>query len=100
MMLINKLNIYSKTTTLAESQIVLKPFIDLYLDLAGWYAFGHHDPQAFLDAVVKQQPFEQFSTAQVQLTWAIFDGNNFEVTEVPSSESIAITLLEDWGLSC
>lgn len=96
-MFITKFKTDTKTTTQAESKIVLKSFIDLYLDLAGWYAFGHHDPQAFLDAIVAEEPFAKFSTNQVQLTWAIFEGNNFEVTEVPSSESIAITLLEDWS---
>lgn len=96
-MLITKFNTDSKTTTLTANPILLKSFIDLYLDLSGWYTFGHHDPQTFLDAVIAEQPFAKFSTNQVQLTWAIFEGNNFEVTEVPNSESIAITIIEDWS---
>lgn len=98
-MFISKFKIFSKVkTNQTERNIALKTFIDLYFDTAGWYALGHHEPKAFLAAVVKQQPYaKKFSTTQVQLTWAKFEGKDFEITEVPISGSQAITLLEDWG---
>lgn len=99
-MFISKLHLFSKAkTTQVKREIALKTFLDLYFDTVGWYAFGHHEPKAFLAAVVKQQPYTKFSTTQVRLTWAKFEGNEFEISEVPISGFQAITLLEDWGCS-
>lgn len=76
---------------------MLKPFVDLYLDTAGWYALGHHAPEKFLAALVEREPdfYANFSVTQVQLTWAKFQGNNFEVTDKPVWGSHPITLIEE-----
>lgn len=98
-MFISKLNLLTKVKTYqADSKIALKPFIDLYFDTSGWYALGHYEPEAFLAAVVKQDPYTEFSTAQVQLTWAKFDGNDLEITKFPIDGSQAITFIEDHGI--
>ncbi|MGH2414296.1 MAG: hypothetical protein ACRDEA_11540 [Microcystaceae cyanobacterium] len=100
-MVISKLNIFPRVRqTQANTEIALKSFVDFYFDTVGWYAMGHHDPEEFLRAVVKREPNTPFSLAQVQLTWAKFEGNDFEITDVPMSGTQAITLIENWGEYC
>lgn len=95
MMIIDK--IFSKTkTTRVDRPIVLKPFVDLYLDTIGWYALGHHDPHEFLTAVTKKEPYADLSLEQVQLTWANFVESDFEITEFPDEYSQAVTIVESY----
>jgi hypothetical protein len=35
------------------AKILVKEFIDIDLDIIGWYAFGHHHPQNFMAAVAQ-----------------------------------------------
>lgn len=97
-MVISKINIFPRVKTTQDNlKISLKRFVDFYFDTVGWYALGHHEPEKFLAAIVKQEPHVKYSIAQVQLTWAKVEGNDIEVTDTPVEGSQAITVLEDWG---
>lgn len=48
-------NRHQNRTSPVKSQITVKPFIDLFLDTAGWYTLGHCDRREFLAAVIKKE---------------------------------------------
>lgn len=97
-MFINKLNLFgAQRNAQADPKISLKPFIDIFFDTIGWYSLGHHEPEQFLRAIVNQNPHSDFSPEQVHLTWAKFEGDNFEMSDLPIEGAQAITLVEDWG---
>ncbi|MGH2413162.1 MAG: hypothetical protein ACRDEA_05640 [Microcystaceae cyanobacterium] len=100
-MLINKLHLFLKDTQAQahSTAISLHHFVDFDLDTVGWYTLGHHDPQDFMTAVVQRDSNFNVLVAQVQLTWAIFQDNDFEITDSPVPGSQAITLIEDFGES-
>lgn len=77
------------------TKIDLKFFVDLDCDTVGWYAIGHHDRQKFLAAVATEDPERHLSVDRVVLTWAMIEGDNFEVFDKPVAGSQPITLVED-----
>lgn len=76
--------------------IQLKRFVNLELDISGWYAMGHHDPEDFLAAVVEQDAVYPFYVRRVKQGWAKFDGNQFEFLTYPASGFQSITVLESF----
>jgi hypothetical protein len=97
-MLFNWLNLFGtqKNTQLLTYR-ELQFFVNFDYDTVGWYALGHHDTKEFLAAVAQQDTHTNFSTDQVQLTWAIFKDDNFETFDIPVKGSQPITLVEHWG---
>lgn len=98
-MLLGKVNLFgTRQKTPLNPDLDLNLFVDLDLDITGWYALGHPDRREFLDAVAKRDPDTHFSLDRVLLAWAIFDDNKFEVFDIPVNGSQAIALVEDWGV--
>ncbi|WP_013321681.1 hypothetical protein [Gloeothece verrucosa] len=92
-------NRHQNRTSPVKSQITVKPFIDLFLDTAGWYTLGHCDRREFLAAVIKKEkyPYSNFRLKDVQLAWAKVDANNFELVDKVTDDALPITLVEDIG---
>ena len=78
-----------------ETPIAIASFIDFSLDIVGWYAVGHHQPQPFLSAIAQQDSQALFVAEQVEWTWAKLLGKYFVVTGEPGDGSQPITLVED-----
>ncbi|WNZ27016.1 hypothetical protein HJG54_29295 [Leptolyngbya sp. NK1-12] len=74
--------------------IQLKHFIDLDLDIAGWYAWGHHSAEDFLAVVVEQDFSHPFYLQDVKQGWANVAGSHFEFVTQPLPGFQAITVLE------
>lgn len=74
-------------------QIVLKEFIDTDLDVLGWFAPGHHNIEAFLANVAKQEPNCKLYKNQVEHVWARIDNNHLELLDEAESGSVPITLI-------
>ncbi|QYO63943.1 hypothetical protein [Leptolyngbya sp. 7M] len=71
--------------------IQLKHFIDLDLDIAGWYAWGHHSAEDFLAAVVEQDSSHPFYLQDAKQGWAKFDDSRFEFVTQPLPGFQAVT---------
>ncbi|NEQ28602.1 MAG: hypothetical protein F6K28_58480 [Microcoleus sp. SIO2G3] len=76
----------------STSPIALQDFCDLELELSGWYALGHHNPAAFLEAVVARDPNANFSPQEVKLGWAAFraGGFDFVTRSLPGFQPITV----------
>ncbi|MBW4618172.1 MAG: hypothetical protein KME17_02145 [Cyanosarcina radialis HA8281-LM2] len=77
----------------AASKIELQEFINIDLDVLGYFAVGHHEPERFLKTVAKQKgdfpPQER-----VRWSWAVFEGNKFEEVEELTLGATPITQIE------
>uniref|UniRef100_B8HNW9 Uncharacterized protein n=1 Tax=Cyanothece sp. (strain PCC 7425 / ATCC 29141) TaxID=395961 RepID=B8HNW9_CYAP4 len=78
----------------SNPEIALKAFVDLDLDLFGYYAIGHHNKRDFLAVVQEQRPgYSLLSVENVQQVWAKFDGNDFVEVDRHAAGAQPITLV-------
>ncbi len=73
--------------------IDLQPFLDIELDVSGWYALGHYHPEVFHDVVMQQELFYPVCIDEVRLGWARFEGNQFDFTTQPTEDYQPVTLV-------
>jgi hypothetical protein len=83
--------------TSSQTDISLHEFVDQDQDVQGWYSFGHHDAEEFLQSIVRLEPHAIFSTDEVRLSWAIFQDATFEVVGLPIEGAQPLTLVGDRG---
>jgi hypothetical protein len=83
--------------TFGQTDIILHEFVDQDQDIQGWYSFGHHDAEEFLQSIVRLEPHAIFSTDEVRLSWAIFQEETFEVVGLPIEGAQSLTLVGDRG---
>jgi hypothetical protein len=83
-----------EVNAVATSAIELQWYIDIYLDVEGWFAFGHHHPQTFVAAVAAKTHHPMLSAHQVKQVWAKLHENNFEISECPAPDLDPVTLIE------
>lgn len=77
-----------------QPEIVLQEFVDLDLELPGWYSFGHHDAKAFLAAVAKHRPGCNLRGNRVEHLWSTFDGRYFQLFNHPMPEARPVTIVK------
>lgn len=70
----------------------MRDFVDIEMDVEGWYAIGHHHPAAFLSAVAEHEPFKRLRRNHMEHLWAVFSGKNFELFDeaVPGAKPVTI----------
>lgn len=77
-----------------QQPIIVKTFVDLFLDMVGYYAVGHHDAHAFLAVVAKQEPNFRLSKTEVKWVWAKLDNQSFEEVDELTDGATPITRIE------
>lgn len=94
-MLTQLLESLTSSQPVSSPQIAVRSFVDVEMDVEGWYALGHHAPKTFLAAVLEHESPEQLEQNDVEYLWAIFTGNNFELFDqiVPGSSPVTIVRL-------
>lgn len=88
------LNFTETKETKAANKIDLQEFVNIDLDVLGYYALGHHEPDLFLKALAKKEGYIQLSEHEVRRSWAVFKGKDFEEVDELTSGAIPITSIE------
>lgn len=91
---LNTLSNRESNKTVESAAIEIKQFLDLELDICGWYALGHHSPDDFLAVILERDSVDLFHVRNVKQGWAKFDGNRFEFVTPPLQGFQPITVLE------
>lgn len=76
-----------------SAPIAVRNFVDIDMDVEGWYALGHHDPKPFFAAVSNHEMSEQLERNDVEYLWAIFADNNFELFNEPAPGASPVTIV-------
>lgn len=84
----------SKRVNTTKTQIFLKDYVDLDLDIMGLFAQGHYSQHDFLAAVRNQNPHTKLSKYRVRQTWAQLTAYRLIEFDAPTPESEPITLIE------
>jgi hypothetical protein len=77
----------------AASKINLQEFINIDLDVLGYFAVGHHEPDRFLKTVAKKEGYF-LPHERVRWSWAVFEGNKFEEVDELTLGATPITQIE------
>lgn len=88
---------YSVPHSPSALEIVPKRFIEIELDVAGWYAPGHHHPKDFISAIARQEKHYRLSENQVEQVWVKMDQQGGEYSDKPVDGAEPITLLMLWN---
>lgn len=80
----------------AAAEIVPKIFVEMELDVVGWYAIGHYPPQDFITAITQREPHHNLTEQQVEQVWARIDNQRGEYFDTPVNGAQPITLLILW----
>lgn len=85
-------SIKADSSTEESTEIVLQRFIEIELDVAGWFALGHHRPKEFINAVAKHENRRHLAEKRVERAWAKIEGNNIEYFKQPVAGAYPVTL--------
>lgn len=75
------------------SEIIVRDFVDIEMDVEGWYAIGHHQPAAFFSAVAKHEPLNKLKRNHIEHLWAVFSGKDFELFDEAVPEAKPVTVI-------
>lgn len=87
-----KTNFYEDSLSEGATEIVLQRFIEIELDLAGWFALGHYRPKEFIKAVAKYENHRDLTEKRIKQAWAKVEGQRIEYFEEPVAGAQPITL--------
>ncbi len=77
-----------------KTQIDVRQFYNFDLEIAGWYAFGHHNPDEFLLSVTGQTLDSIWQLQDVKQGWASVKSSGFEFVTQPISGFEAVTVVD------
>jgi hypothetical protein len=75
------------------TKLTIKKFIDLDLDVIGWYTIGHHHSEQFIAEVRSCVPGYRLYQADVEYVWAEFSNQRMELFDEPSDDAQPVTLV-------
>lgn len=82
-----------QSQTPIASEIFVRDFVDIEMDVEGWYAIGHHSPAAFFTAVSKHESDWKLKRNCVEHLWAVFTEKNFELFDTVLPEAKPVTVI-------
>jgi len=82
-----------QSQTPITSEVLVRDFVDVEMDVEGWYAIGHHSPTTFFTAVAKHESDWKLKQNCVEHLWAVFNGKNFELLDVATPEARPVTVI-------
>jgi hypothetical protein len=74
-------------------QILIKEFVDLDLDVIGWYTLGHYDAETFITKVRDSVPGYRLYRVDVEHVWATFSNQGMELFDEPIDDAQSVTLV-------